>query len=162
MSILNKIHFNDSKLINSLIESNADIEETYIWDHTALTLASKHGYYDTVKLLIEKKANLESRTFWNWTPLLLSTYYGHIEVSKLLIESRSDINAFDDYHINSFNMSSCGKKLELWYHNYIKKQKRCFFIKLINLYLIDDVIGIVCEYLENDDQLLNLIFNKKS
>ena len=50
---------------------------------TPLTIASKEGHTEVVKLLLSKGANLQE-TYKGHTPLQLATLYGHKDIAELL------------------------------------------------------------------------------
>ncbi|MCR4623154.1 MAG: ankyrin repeat domain-containing protein [Alphaproteobacteria bacterium] len=62
----------------------------------ALTIATRKGYFDVVKLLIEKGADINAEDSFGCTALMEACSCGHFDIAKLLIENGADVNVKDE------------------------------------------------------------------
>jgi ankyrin repeat protein len=70
------------------------------WDdggHTALSLATQHGFVPSVKLLLDRKAdpNKADRDS-GWRPITYAAFYGYDRVAAMLIDAGADVNATNE------------------------------------------------------------------
>ncbi|RXK05091.1 ankyrin repeat domain-containing protein [Halarcobacter bivalviorum] len=96
------IRVNDIRLVNELIENNADLEEKDEYGYTPLHLAARFNHYDIAKMLITKGADVNSFDNYFDTPLLDSTRNGYAFISELLICNGAKVNIKDEKGISAY------------------------------------------------------------
>ena len=84
--------------VQSYVDRGVDLEYriNYYSNSTALTLASKHGFDETVRQLVACGAQLETTNSVGYTPLTRASYEGHESVVEFLLEQDANINHQDD------------------------------------------------------------------
>jgi len=110
---------NSEKILQILLEHNANKEVGGLNGWTPLHMSAALGYVNKMKLLIKYGCNLNSRTVIdeNDTPLMVAVYWGHVDAVKTLIESCCDINLKD----------TMGKSaLDIAISRYSENGKKCF------------------------------------
>jgi ankyrin repeat protein len=91
----------NGEIINTLLDAKADIdfqfkdEEDKPKNHTALTVAARHGHAEICRLLIERGANTNPQNPENFTPLHAAAWSGNAEITKMLIAHGAKIDVHD-------------------------------------------------------------------
>lgn len=62
----------------------------------ALTIATRKGYFDVVKLLIEKGVDVNARETCEFSALMEACCSGYIDIAKYLIEKGADVNVHEE------------------------------------------------------------------
>ena len=98
-------------ILARLIQGNLDIAEYYAkrgklidvdvdannGGDTALTLASKYGNVEIVKVLLAAGADQHKADDDGWTPLMRAAYGGHMEVVQVLLAAGADKDKADNH-----------------------------------------------------------------
>jgi len=75
-------------------------------DETPLSVASRRGYSEVVRVLLEHGADTEARDNGTYSPLDWASD-GHVEVVQVLLEHLADVNSFDkDDRITALHLAS--------------------------------------------------------
>lgn len=80
-------------IVNTLLETDVNIEHTTSNNSTALTLAAHNGNCELVEKLLQAGANIESvyAAKGNYTPLTIAVNEGNVETVKLLLSFKANI-----------------------------------------------------------------------
>ena len=81
------------KMVEILLDANADVAAQANNGMTALHEASRNGHVEVVKLLLEAKADVAAQSNDGWTALHFASWDGHVEMVKLLLDSKADVAA---------------------------------------------------------------------
>ena len=81
------------KVLQLLLESEADADAPMEDGQTALHLNSRFGHLEVVQLLLKSGANKDASMEHGWNALHYASYYGHFHVVQLLLESEADADA---------------------------------------------------------------------
>jgi len=73
---------------------------------TPLSVASRQGYSEVVRVLLEHGADTETRDVFTSSPLELSSKNGHVEVLRVLLENHADVNVSDEYNWTALHFAS--------------------------------------------------------
>jgi len=84
---------NHLRVIECLLNHNADINAKNDVDSTPLHLAIEDGNLSVVEFLLNHSADLNAKNENNSTPLHLATQIGNLSVVECLINKGSDINS---------------------------------------------------------------------
>jgi hypothetical protein len=91
-SLLEIARAGNSKHMEQILESGADVHQRGQQNETALHWMAFHGNEAMVKRLITADADINARVKNGSTPLHLAAYKGHINVARLLIARRAKVN----------------------------------------------------------------------
>ncbi|WP_025769380.1 ankyrin repeat domain-containing protein [Thioalkalivibrio sp. HK1] len=83
------------KVVESLLEADAEVDEKAPGGRTALHIAAWGGYSEVVEALLEEDAAIDDKATGGWTPLHLAahgTTQGHLDSVRLLRDKRADRN----------------------------------------------------------------------
>ena len=94
-----------TKIVELLLELNANVEAKDEDNDTPLMMASLYGNIDVVKLLVQHKANINMTDTERDTALHLATMNSHVEVIKYLISIGANTNAIDFYGKKPINFA---------------------------------------------------------
>jgi ankyrin repeat protein len=83
----------DLVIMQSLLETGADVNERDEAYATPLVCASEEGRLEVAKLLIEYGADANLPDWTGWTPLHAASHYGHADVVHLLLDHGADLDA---------------------------------------------------------------------
>lgn len=86
------IHLENTKMIEILLQNNADVNAKYNKDLTPLLLAVRGGNCEIVKQLLEAGAQMDCHILHNLSVLHIGALLGHHSVVTLLIERGCNIN----------------------------------------------------------------------
>jgi ankyrin repeat protein len=89
----------DIKLVQKLLEYDADINAVNEYGSTPLQWASRGLYLEedaTLRLLLKHGADVNARDEDGSTPLHEASKYGALEVARLLLEYGADVEAKDN------------------------------------------------------------------
>ncbi|MFT4054588.1 MAG: ankyrin repeat domain-containing protein [Novosphingobium sp.] len=78
-------------MIPILLEAGADIEGVDAKGHTALVLATYHGFEDTAALLLDRGADPNGTTA-SGSPLMGVAFKGHLAIARRLLAAGADPN----------------------------------------------------------------------
>ena len=81
-----------TEIVNMLLESGANFEESSNLNQTALLLATENGFLDAAKILIEKGAKVNVQDNKKFTPLHYAINLKNEEFIKYLIGKKASIN----------------------------------------------------------------------
>ncbi|CAH1260993.1 unnamed protein product [Diabrotica balteata] len=76
-----------TEIVKFLIQCNADVKKTDVFDSTALHYACQENHEDIFEILIRKGCNLDAKMYNGDTPLHISVRQGHLSAARRLIES---------------------------------------------------------------------------
>jgi ankyrin repeat protein len=83
----------DLVLMQSLLETGADVNERDETHATPLVYVSKEGRFEAAKLLIEYGADVNLPGWTGWTPLHAASSGGYADVVHLLLDHGADLDA---------------------------------------------------------------------
>jgi len=92
-------YYGNLKVVQKLIEYDADISAEDLDGFTPLCLASEGIYLKdrtVLRLLLERGADVNARTTVGSTPLHRASSWGALEIVRLLLEHGADVEAEDD------------------------------------------------------------------
>lgn len=101
--------FGHEKVIELLLQNNADVNETAAQKITALHIAVVKGTCGAVKLLLDAGANANAQDLNMWTPLHNAALGNKNHMVRLLIEGRADPNLANSDGKLPHQLSSCGE-----------------------------------------------------
>ena len=74
----------DLELVQQLLESGVDVNDTDAWGHTPLMSACWGGHKEVVQVLLERGADVNATTWEDWTALRFAKKVQHPEIVDLL------------------------------------------------------------------------------
>ncbi|MEW6298901.1 MAG: ankyrin repeat domain-containing protein [Thermodesulfobacteriota bacterium] len=78
----------DTAAVRALLDQHVDVNtKNEVFGHTALIVAARQGYADTVRLLIERGADVNAQDKYGTTALQWAEKNGHKDVVRLLKEA---------------------------------------------------------------------------
>jgi ankyrin repeat protein len=80
------------KLVQKLLELNAEVNRRNGHNSTPLLIASQFGYTDVVRVLLDHSADVYAYDNDGDTSLHVSAGYGHLEITQILLERRAEVN----------------------------------------------------------------------
>ena len=81
------------KLVQKLLERNAEVNSCSCHKSTPLLLASQFGHTDVVRVLLDYNADVYLHANAGDTALHAAAGYGHLEITQMLLDSRADVNS---------------------------------------------------------------------
>ncbi len=90
--------FGDANAIKALTANDVDLN-TFFYEDTLLSTASKYGKLETVKYLVSQHVNLEATQWddpYNKTALTMAIRFNRLDLSKYLFESGAKFQTFED------------------------------------------------------------------
>lgn len=88
---------NELSVLELLIKSGSNLEESDDHGATAIAIASRRGHLPLVKVLAQAGAKIDSINEYKMTPLHSAIINGHYEIAKYLIAQGANINSQDSY-----------------------------------------------------------------
>ena len=86
----------DFKSVQSLLQTDIDVNQKDLLGYTPLHIAAQEGYIDIVKLLVKiKGAKVNVGDFLNTTPLHYAAEEGHLKVVQFLVEAGANFDNSD-------------------------------------------------------------------
>ena len=83
----------DSKVVEALLDSGADINARDEQNQTALHKAASGGHTPIVKLLLERGADVNAKNLFGQTSLLAPLYRGSLDAVRALLDAGADVEA---------------------------------------------------------------------
>ena len=80
------------KVIQKLLELNADVNSRNNHKSTPLLLASQYGYIGVVQLLLDYNADVDARDLDLDTPLHCAAGHNHPEIARMLLKRGAEVN----------------------------------------------------------------------
>ena len=80
------------KIVQKLLELNAEVNSCNSHKSTPLLLASRYGHTEVVKLLLNYKADVYPHDNDGDTALHEAAGYGHLEICQMLLDRRAEVN----------------------------------------------------------------------
>ena len=75
-----------------LIQRKINVQSKNFVGKTALHIAAKYGWYESVELLVDNKADVNAQDIHGNTPLLNAAKEGHSKCLEKLDNSQADVN----------------------------------------------------------------------
>ena len=97
--LMNAAANGDSRKIFEILDNGLNVDVTFERDEsefsgmTALMVASKHGYQETVEALIKRGANVNLKRYVGDTPLMLAAGSDNVNTVRVLLKAGADPNA---------------------------------------------------------------------
>ena len=85
--------WNHLKVVQSLLNHGADVDDQGWEGWTPLHVVSRWGHLEVGRCLIEHGADVNAKNDEHWTPLHLATCNGHFELAQTLVNYNADIDA---------------------------------------------------------------------
>ena len=85
-----------TKVLNYLIRSGAEVNYQYCSGSTALHSAARNGHIDCVKRLVKSRVDLNKRDINGHTPLMIAAINGYDNCVIQLVEAGADVDIADD------------------------------------------------------------------
>jgi len=102
----------DLVLVQSLLETGADVNERNKHYATPLAYASLEGRLEVAKLLIKYGADVNLPNGTGWSPLHTASYQGHADVVHLLLDHGADLDAKNQYQCTALHLAVDSGSLE--------------------------------------------------
>ncbi|KAJ7327642.1 ankyrin repeat-containing domain protein [Mycena albidolilacea] len=99
-------HYGHYKIVELLINKEADVNVQGGKYSTALQTASLNGHKDIAELLINKGADVNAQGGEYGTALQAASSNGHKDIAELLINAGADVNAQDGYYGTALQAAS--------------------------------------------------------
>jgi ankyrin repeat protein len=97
--LMNAAANGDTTKVLEILDKGLNVDVTFARDEsafsgmTALMVASKHGYYETVEALIKRGANVNLKRYVGDTPLMLAMGSDNVNTVRALLKAGADPNA---------------------------------------------------------------------
>ncbi len=95
-SLMLAAYYKHHKIVDLLIQSNANVDERDLENNTALMKAAWTGGAKSAELLIQANADVNAKEINGMTALMIAAFYGHIDIVKLLVKANCDISIKDN------------------------------------------------------------------
>ncbi len=107
--LISAVKCRNIKLVESLLDRGADVNEVINNGHTALTIAAQKSHKEVVKLLLDRGANVNHVSSFEKTALMYAASDGdsNIDMVRLLIENGADVNAVLSLDQTPFEFVAC-------------------------------------------------------
>jgi ankyrin repeat protein len=96
LALIEAANEGDSKAVEALLDSGADINSRDEQNQTALHQAASRGHTLIVKLLLERGADVNAKNLFGQTPMLAPVYRGSLDTVRALLSAGADVDARSD------------------------------------------------------------------
>lgn len=86
----------NSEMVHSLCNANADVNCTNNIRWTPLHRAARHGYSEMVQVLVNSNGNVNGQNDYGNTPLHWASLHGHSEMVTLLVNLNAQVNRLNN------------------------------------------------------------------
>ena len=90
-----------------IVERSQDVNARgFYYDETSLSVASRKGHLNVVRVLLEHSADHETRDKFGWRPLEWVSTTEHVDVVRALLDHGAEVKAKDKYRNTSLHVAS--------------------------------------------------------